>query len=103
MPNITYATSERFVQRESTNMETDLLHDGERLFEILTNPFWLTLGWADVAKNKGAPGIDGVTVEAFQENIDQELSRLAEELLNWTYKPSPVKRVEIEKPDGGIR
>jgi len=67
VPNITYATSERFVQRESTNMETDLLHDGERLFEILTNPFWLTLGWADVAKNKGAPGIDGVTVEAFQE------------------------------------
>jgi len=57
----------------------------------------------DVAKNKGAPGIDGVTIEAFQENIDEELSQLAEELANWTYKPRPVKRVEIDKPDGGIR
>ncbi|WP_185234814.1 group II intron reverse transcriptase/maturase [Teredinibacter franksiae] len=84
-------------------METDLLQDEERLFELLINPFWLTFGWADVAKNKGAPGIDGVTVEAFQENSDQELSQLAEELASWTYKPLPVKRVEIDKPDGGIR
>lgn len=99
----TYAINEMPVQRESTNMETDLLHDEERLFEIITNPFWLTFGWSDVAKNKGAPGIDGVTVEAFQENIDKELSQLAEELVGWTYKPQPVKRVEINKPDGGVR
>lgn len=84
-------------------METDLLQREESLFDQLTNPFYLTLGWADVAKNKGAPGIDGVTTTAFQENIGQELSRLAEELVSWTYKPKPVKRVEIDKPDGGIR
>lgn len=84
-------------------METDLLHDEERLFEILINPFWLTFGWADVAKNKGAAGIDGITIESFQNNIDQELSQLAEELSSWSYKPLPVKRVEIDKPDGGIR
>lgn len=84
-------------------METDLLQDEERLFEQLTNPFWLTLGWADVAKNKGAPGIDGITTQAFQERSEQELSQLAKELANWTYKPNPVKRVEIDKPDGGIR
>jgi Retron-type reverse transcriptase len=84
-------------------VETDLLQDEERLFEQLTNPFWLTLGWADVAKNKGAPGIDGITTQAFQERSEQELSQLAKELANWTYKPNPVKRVEIDKPDGGIR
>ncbi len=84
-------------------METDLHLDEERLFDQLINPFWLTLGWADVAKNKGAPGTDGVTIEAFRENIDQELSQLAEELANWSYKPLPVKRVEIDKPEGGIR
>jgi RNA-directed DNA polymerase len=84
-------------------VETDLFNDETSLYERLVNPFWLTLGWADVAKNKGAPGIDDVTIEAFQENIDQELSQLAEELANWTYKPTPVKRVEIDKPDGGVR
>lgn len=84
-------------------METDLLQREVSLFDQLINPFYLTLGWADVAKNKGAAGIDGVTTTAFQENIDQELSRLAEELASWTYKPKPVKRVEIDKPDGGIR
>lgn len=84
-------------------METDLLQQEDRLFDQLTNPFWLTFGWSDVAKNKGAPGIDGVTTDAFQENNDQELSQLAEELANWTYKPQPVKRVEIDKPDGGVR
>ena len=58
-------------------MVTDLLQDEDRLFDQLINPFWLSFGWADVAKNKGAPGIDGVTIEAFRENIDQELSQLA--------------------------
>lgn len=84
-------------------METDLLQQEDRLFDQLTNPFWLSFGWSDVAKNKGAPGIDGVTTDAFQENNDQELSQLAEELANWSYKPQPVKRVEIDKPDGGVR
>jgi len=84
-------------------VETDLLQQEDRLFDQLTNPFWLSFGWSDVAKNKGAPGIDGVTTDAFQENNDQELSQLAEELANWSYKPQPVKRVEIDKPDGGVR
>lgn len=84
-------------------METDLLQAENRLFDQLINPFYLTLGWADVAKNKGAPGIDSVTTTAFQDNLDQELSQLAEELAIWTYKPKPVKHVEIDKPDGGVR
>jgi len=84
-------------------VETDLLQNETSLFDQLTNPFYLNLGWADVAKNKGAPGIDGITTTAFQENVDQELSQLAEELASWSYKPKPVKRVEIDKPDGGIR
>ena len=54
-------------------------------------------------KNKGAPGIDGVTVNAFSENLSEELAKLSKELQSWCYEPSPVKRVEIPKPDGGIR
>jgi len=84
-------------------VETSLLQQEERLFDRLVSLFMLTLGWADVAKNKGAPGIDGITIDAFQENSDRELRQLAEELANWSYKPKPVKRVEIDKPDGGVR
>ena len=84
-------------------METDLLQDDQRLFDNLCNPFWLGLGFADVKKNQGAPGIDGVTIETFSEHFDEELSRLAKELVSWCYEPQPVRRVEIDKPDGGVR
>ena len=84
-------------------MTPDLFHDDERLFEQLTSTWCLQLGFADVKKNGGAPGVDGVTIEAFQSNLDKELCHLSEEIRNWTYKPSPVKRVEIDKPEGGVR
>ena len=55
-------------------------------------------------KNKGSPGVDGVTIAEFESRLTEELSRLKEELESWTYKPSPVRRVEIPKPGGkGIR
>ncbi len=60
-------------------------------------------GFLHVWRNKGAPGIDGVTVQAFSENLSEELEQLSKELQNWSYQPSPVKNVEIPKPDGGIR
>lgn len=57
-----------------------------------------------VRRNKGAPGIDGITISKYEENLDQELEQLREEVLSWTYKPTPVKRVEIPKPNGkGVR
>lgn len=84
-------------------MNPDLLQDEESLFERLCNPFYLGLGFADVKKNRGAPGIDGITVAVFEDNVDQELSQLSQELETWTYKPKPVRRVEIDKPDGGVR
>jgi RNA-directed DNA polymerase len=57
-----------------------------------------------VKRNKGAPGIDGKTIEAYEANLDEELDQLRNEILNWKYKPKPVKRVEIPKPDGkGVR
>ena len=49
-------------------------------------------------KNKGAPGIVGVTIAKFETRLDDELSRLTVELESWTYEPSPARRVEIPKP-----
>ena len=51
--------------------------------------------------NKGSPGIDGMTVEELPGYLEQHWPDIREQLLNGTYEPKPVRRVEIEKPDGG--
>ena len=56
-----------------------------------------------VNRNNGAPGIDGETVSDFKVNLDSNINLLHEQLKTNTYKSSPVRRVEIEKLDGGIR
>jgi RNA-directed DNA polymerase len=82
----------------------DLLTDERRLFEELCRTEWLGAGFRRVKKNKGSPGVDGVSIAEFDSRLDEELSRLQAELASWTYEPSPVRRVEIPKPGGkGIR
>ena len=54
-----------------------------------------------VKANKGSPGIDGMTVEELPGYLQQHWLDIREQLLTGTYKPKPVRRVEIEKPDGG--
>nr|MBA3237684.1 group II intron reverse transcriptase/maturase [Parachlamydiaceae bacterium] len=78
-------------------------HDGDLLEEIceIHN---LQKAFKCVKSNKGAPGIDGITVEEFEQNLEAELAQLKHQVLNWSYKPTPVKRVEIPKPNGkGVR
>jgi len=56
-----------------------------------------------VKANKGSPGIDGMTVEELSGHLKEHWPAIREQLLNGTYTPQPVKRVEIPKPDGGVR
>lgn len=56
-----------------------------------------------VERNKGAAGVDGMATKSLRSFLLHNWSRLREELLNGTYKPLPVRRVEIPKPDGGKR
>jgi len=57
-----------------------------------------------VRSNRGAPGVDGMTVEALSPYLKGEWPRIREELLGGTYVPSPVRQVTIPKPDGkGVR
>lgn len=56
-----------------------------------------------VKSNKGAAGIDGQTVEDFAENVGENIAMLVRELKEKSYKPLPVKRVEIPKAGGGKR
>ena len=60
----------------------------------------LLAAFADVKRNRGASGIDGVSVEKFAENLHAEVASLAKELREWRYFPQPVRRVEIPKADG---
>jgi RNA-directed DNA polymerase len=55
-----------------------------------------------VQANKGSPGIDGMTVEQLPGHLKQHWPVIREQLLNGTYQPQPVKRVEIPKPDGSL-
>ena len=56
-----------------------------------------------VKANKGSSGVDGMTVQQLPEFLKQHWPAIREQLLNGTYKPQPVRRVEIPKPDGGVR
>src|SRR6476619_2432490 len=56
-----------------------------------------------VKANKGSAGVDGMTVQQLPEHLKQHWPAIREQLLSGTYKPQPVKRVEIPKPDGGVR
>ena len=56
-----------------------------------------------VKSNKGKPGVDGETLEDYGRNIEENLDNLHHELRTGTYKPSPVRRVNIPKPDGSTR
>jgi RNA-directed DNA polymerase len=74
------------------------------LFEEICSDDNLRTAFKLVKRNKGAAGIDGKTIEEFEQNLFIELSQLKQEVLSWKYKPVPVKRVEIPKPDGkGVR
>jgi RNA-directed DNA polymerase len=59
--------------------------------------------YKQVKKNRGAAGIDGQSVDDFTQNLEHELKRLLLELQEKRYQAQPVKRVEIDKDDGGKR
>ena len=59
--------------------------------------------WKTVRRNKGAAGIDQVSVGRFEKDLERNLRRLHQQLRAGTYKPPPVRRVYIDKADGSKR
>src|SRR5438552_13511259 len=74
---------------------------GERLMEEVCERENCKQALARVKANKGSPGVDGMTVHELPEFLKQHWPGIREQLLSGTYKPQPVRRVEIPKPDGG--
>tara|TARA_R110001606_G_scaffold390576_1_gene557665 strand:+ start:89 stop:1384 length:1296 start_codon:yes stop_codon:yes gene_type:complete len=74
------------------------------LLELTLKPSNILEAWKRVRANKGAAGIDGMTIDDFPTWAkDGNWKRIMSELRLGQYQPSPVRRVEIDKPDGGKR
>jgi RNA-directed DNA polymerase len=63
----------------------------------------ITEAWKKVRSNKGAPGVDNIDIEAFPDWVRPQWVEIKKQLLEGTYRPSPVLRVEIPKESGGMR
>lgn len=63
----------------------------------------LRLAFKRVKSNKGSHGVDGMKVDELPQYLKQNIISLKKSILEGTYRPQPVRRVEIPKPDGGIR
>ncbi|MDR3750879.1 MAG: hypothetical protein P4K94_05270 [Terracidiphilus sp.] len=59
--------------------------------------------WKRVRSNKGVAGVDGLSIDETAERLRAEWPSIREQLLHGTYRPQPVRRVTIPKPDGGER
>jgi RNA-directed DNA polymerase len=96
----------RQVRKEATEAqraahETESPASTPRLMEEICERENLKAALRQVKANKGSAGVDGMTVERLADYLKQHWPTIRKQLLNGTYEPKPVKRVEIRKPDGG--
>jgi len=73
------------------------------LIDKVIRPTTLEQAWLRVARNKGAAGGDGQTIAVFAHQADRYLQELQTALRDGSYRPQPVRRVEIPKADGKTR
>ena len=82
---------------------TEHLAGGPRLMEMILERGNMFTAIKRVRGNKGVPGIDNMTVDQLPGYLKRHWLKIREDLLSGNYKPLPVKRKEIPKPDGGVR
>ena len=73
------------------------------LVDKAVRPATLEIAWRKVARNKGAAGVDGVSIDRFAAHAERYLGELHEQLKTNSYRPSPIRRVDIPKGDGRTR
>ncbi len=78
-------------------------HDRRMVWERVFSRGNLFQALERVQKNKGAAGVDGMTVEELPDHLKRHWESIRGKLEAGTYQPSPVRRVEIPKPKGGVR
>ena len=75
----------------------------DHLLERILSRENMLRAWKRVKANKGAPGVDGISISEFPDFIRDRWEDIRKSLLKGSYQPLPVLRVEIPKPDGGVR
>ena len=97
------AEHEEYVGVQSADGREIGEQDGADLLERILDRNNLNRAYKRVRANKGAPGIDGMTVEDALPWLREHREELLESIRQGKYKPQPVRRKEIPKPDGGVR
>ncbi|WP_244359265.1 group II intron reverse transcriptase/maturase [Dolosigranulum pigrum] len=82
---------------------TEMYHKSSSLMKQVVTKENLILAAEKVRKNDGAPGVDGMTVQEVEHHIREYYPYIRKKLLNGTYQPQPVRRVEIPKGNGKTR
>ena len=77
--------------------------DTSSLMEQILSSGNLNSAYLQVVRNKGAEGVDGMKYTELKEHLEKNGEIIKEQLRTRKYKPQPVRRVEIPKPDGGVR
>ena len=75
----------------------------DNLTKRVLSPANLHAAWKHVRRNKGAPGVDGISIEDYPQWAKQHWAGTHRALEGGYYMPQPVRRVEIPKPTGGVR
>ena len=96
-------SSEGRVESTTAGLGTESQANTDRLIEEVCEKENLKEALRRVKANAGAAGIDGMTVKDLPEHLRENWSRMKEQLRSGTYRPQPVRRVEIPKPGGGMR
>jgi len=91
------------ISSASRNGRDDKNRDTSNLMEKILHRDNLNQAYKKVKKNKGSSGVDGMTVDELLEYLKRNNSQLQKDLIEESYTPMPVRRVEIDKPDGGKR
>lgn len=79
------------------------LKQGNGLIDAVCERGNLMLAYQRVVENKGAAGVDGIGIVEFKDHLKQHWPSIKAKLLTGDYMPSPVRRVDIPKPQGGVR
>ena len=88
------------IESPSAVSEPERPANTSRIMEDVCERANLKQALRQVRSNKGSAGVDGMTVDQLGDYLKQHWPAIREQLLNGTYEPKPVRRVEIPKPDG---
>jgi len=97
------AERDEYAGAQSADRQETEEADGAELLERILDRNNLNSAYKRVRANKGAPGIDGMTVEGAESWLREHREELLESIRSGKYKPQPVRRKEIPKPEGGVR